>query len=57
MPNNQIFGVPEATAASQAIHKLWGGKLHKPETLQDTQVLVLTAVTNRQLLVIYFTAS
>jgi hypothetical protein len=62
MSNNQIFGVPEAklakaTAASQAVQELRGGELHEPETLQDTEALVLTAATNRQLLVIDFTAS
>jgi hypothetical protein len=68
--NNQIFGVPEAkliakvtptstisTTTKQTIHKLRGGELHEPETLQDTEALVLSAATDRKLLVIDFTAS
>ncbi|KAL3937514.1 MAG: hypothetical protein SGARI_002096 [Bacillariaceae sp.] len=66
--NNNIFGVPEAklakaaktsasTASTAAIHELRGGDLHEPETLQEVEALVLNAATNRQLVVIDFTAS
>lgn len=62
----QVFGVPDAKLAKatstqqqqqHVVHELRGGELHEPETLQDTETLVLTAATNRQLMVIDFTAS
>jgi hypothetical protein len=62
--NNNIFGVPEAKLAQAAavtkaaVQELrGGGDLHEPETLQDVEALVLNAATNRQLVVIDFTAS
>jgi hypothetical protein len=55
---------PPTTTASlssattkQIIQELRGGELHEPETLEDTEALVLNAATNRKLLVIDFTAS
>jgi hypothetical protein len=45
------------TLIKQTIQELRGGELHEPETLQDTEALVLNAATNRKLLVIDFTAS
>ncbi|KAG7370001.1 thioredoxin [Nitzschia inconspicua] len=65
--NCQLFGVPDAklakaaasttTTTTKVMNELRGGELHEPETLQETEDLVLTAATNRQLMVIDFTAS
>jgi len=60
--SSTIFGIPEAkltrkSNAASAVHGLRGGELHKPETLEDVNSLVLRAGSAGQLVVIDFTAT
>jgi len=57
-----VFGIPEAklarkSTAASAIHGLRGGELHKPETLEDVNALILGAGSAGRLVVIDFTAT
>mmetsp|Transcript_22152 Transcript_22152/g.46616 ORF Transcript_22152/g.46616 Transcript_22152/m.46616 type:complete len:185 (+) Transcript_22152:780-1334(+) len=60
--SSTVFGIPEAklarkSAAASAVHGLRGGELHKPQTLDAVNSLVLKAGSANQLVVIDFTAT